>query len=338
MLKTLIDDLGPYLPQVQILVSDNASSDQTPQILKIWSERIGNENLFRYYRQKENIGASRNVVSLFYEAKTPWLWFLGDDDRINREFLPELFEVLHGAGAPSACIMVNWNGQIRGGKTGFGTYTDALSLFYEYGNAWAAVVRRDFALQTMETRNLRSAAETTIWPQTIIGFMGMFDAQPAPVYFSEKPHGELLLDWPSVTNKSYWVRSLHDLLKAAQVVAEQTQNTEVKKRLLRWSTPGFLGHIRAIIRFSLIQDEINYSKNCQQMLASNYGFKGLLWSIVLWISDRKKLLNFLAMTAWCLRHLKSPAAFEQKVKALKDTWNKEREEAAMLHKRTTDLF
>lgn len=67
--------------KVEIVVSDNASTDQTPVIIEEYVKKY--PDTIRYFRQAENIGADRNVDALFHLAEGTYVWVLGDDDLIE---------------------------------------------------------------------------------------------------------------------------------------------------------------------------------------------------------------------------------------------------------------
>ena len=81
-LATLLSALLPQLaglPQVELLISDNASSDKTEAMVR---GLIASGAPIRYYRQPENIGSDRNFVDCFERAKGVFFWLCGDDDVI----------------------------------------------------------------------------------------------------------------------------------------------------------------------------------------------------------------------------------------------------------------
>ena len=61
----------------EILVSDNASTDETAEVLRRFSDRR-----LRVVRQKENIGLLKNWNACLAEAKGEYIVFVSDDDRI----------------------------------------------------------------------------------------------------------------------------------------------------------------------------------------------------------------------------------------------------------------
>ncbi len=64
-------------PKLELLVSDNNSSDDTPSIVKAYMDR-GLE--IRYLRNTANIGADKNFLQCFEKAQGKYLWIIGDDD------------------------------------------------------------------------------------------------------------------------------------------------------------------------------------------------------------------------------------------------------------------
>jgi abequosyltransferase len=67
-------------PKIELLVSDNDSSDETPSIVKAYMDR-GLE--IRYLRNAANIGADRNFLQCFEKARGKYVWIIGDDDVVT---------------------------------------------------------------------------------------------------------------------------------------------------------------------------------------------------------------------------------------------------------------
>ncbi len=79
---------GASRGRVEIVVSDNASTDQSPVIIKEYAKQY--PEIISYFSQAENIGADRNVDSLFHLAKGTYVWVLGDDDLIENGAIEKL--------------------------------------------------------------------------------------------------------------------------------------------------------------------------------------------------------------------------------------------------------
>src|SRR5258708_7388899 len=63
--------------RIELLVSDNASTDETPAIVAGYVDR---RLQIRYLRNLSNIGADANFMQCFEKAKGKYVWLIGDDD------------------------------------------------------------------------------------------------------------------------------------------------------------------------------------------------------------------------------------------------------------------
>lgn len=75
-LESIISQAGDG---VEIVVSDNASTDDTEQIVRGYQQRFPR---ITYFRWDENAGADRNYLKVAELASGDYCWFLGSDDRI----------------------------------------------------------------------------------------------------------------------------------------------------------------------------------------------------------------------------------------------------------------
>jgi glycosyltransferase involved in cell wall biosynthesis len=64
---------------VEIVVCDNASTDDTPQVIQPYLGRTD----FRYYRNPVNIGMLGNLQATAHHARGRHVWVLGDDDLLK---------------------------------------------------------------------------------------------------------------------------------------------------------------------------------------------------------------------------------------------------------------
>lgn len=65
----------------EIVIRDNASADDTQEVIN----RFGDRHAIRCFRNEENIGAMRNMLSVPLDAKGEFVWLLGDDDLVAPE-------------------------------------------------------------------------------------------------------------------------------------------------------------------------------------------------------------------------------------------------------------
>ncbi|KAF0196337.1 MAG: abequosyltransferase [Bacillota bacterium] len=73
-----VNTIGPQLTDgVEIVISDNASSDDTQAVV---GELMQRWPAIRYVRQDQNVGLDRNLLYLVEQARGEYCWFVSDDD------------------------------------------------------------------------------------------------------------------------------------------------------------------------------------------------------------------------------------------------------------------
>jgi glycosyltransferase involved in cell wall biosynthesis len=78
-------------PELEVIVSDNASSDDTRAVCEPFLARYP---FVRYTRHVSNIGAFRNFASVRERARGEYFMWLSDDDWLDRNYLPRCVELL----------------------------------------------------------------------------------------------------------------------------------------------------------------------------------------------------------------------------------------------------
>lgn len=89
--------------QVEIVISDNCSSDHTSGIIEKWRLSFGQAKLL-INRNSENIGAIRNIAYCIQSATAPHVWVISDDDPIEDKALSKVFSTL--SANPELALMV----------------------------------------------------------------------------------------------------------------------------------------------------------------------------------------------------------------------------------------
>jgi Flp pilus assembly protein TadD len=79
--------------QVEMLVSDNASTDQTPELLERLADEFPSFAL-QFFVQEENLGLVGNIAWLVEAADSEYVWLLGDDDRPEPGAVAEILAAL----------------------------------------------------------------------------------------------------------------------------------------------------------------------------------------------------------------------------------------------------
>lgn len=75
-LPLLLKQTAPYRDVIEVIVCDNTSTDETPEVIK----QYRNEQGFYYFRNPENVGMLGNLRVTSQHAQGQYVWILGDDD------------------------------------------------------------------------------------------------------------------------------------------------------------------------------------------------------------------------------------------------------------------
>jgi glycosyltransferase involved in cell wall biosynthesis len=291
MLNLLTEAIAGHEADLEVVISDNCSPDETNEVILSWKHRQSSNLAITSIRQSTNVGASRNVVALLYLSSSDYFMFLGDDDRLNPGNFKRLLQLL-AEKRPSAVIQTMWPGRAKRSRSGIMNFDEALSFFYEYGNAWAGIVDRCAAIAAIDTRSLRKQIETNVWPQTIFGYLAMYDLSPLrPVEAVDYEIGRPLSESLNLTNKSYWIRSLNDLLQAATILQNITSTSSVSQSFVSFRSPGLTGHIRAIFLYTIVDADKSSLSELRILLSRNFSLRGRIAANILRISECPSILN-----------------------------------------------
>lgn len=83
--------------KVEVIVSDNASTDNTAEIVKSYQNRFDN---IRYYQNSENIGFDRNLLNVVEKSTGEYCLTIGDDDALFPDSLALLLDKIESSKAP----------------------------------------------------------------------------------------------------------------------------------------------------------------------------------------------------------------------------------------------
>ena len=91
-ISTALDSILPQLEEgVEIVISDNASTDNTAQIINLYQKT--NPSI-RYFRNDENVGFDRNVDLAVRRAKGTFVWLFADDDIMHIGGIKKVLDVI----------------------------------------------------------------------------------------------------------------------------------------------------------------------------------------------------------------------------------------------------
>jgi glycosyltransferase involved in cell wall biosynthesis len=78
LLPLLVDEVENE-PRIELIISDNASPDETPSVVE---EFVARGLRVRYIRNPQNIGPDANFLQCFEQARGKYVWIFSDDDLI----------------------------------------------------------------------------------------------------------------------------------------------------------------------------------------------------------------------------------------------------------------
>src|SRR5664279_2820781 len=80
-----------YETSIEILISDNDSSDNTGDIVQKY---ISDGYPITYHRNKDNIGSDRNFIQCFRLAKGKYVLIMGDDDILLERAIETILNII----------------------------------------------------------------------------------------------------------------------------------------------------------------------------------------------------------------------------------------------------
>jgi abequosyltransferase len=90
---------------VELIVSDNASTDETPEVMARWAGAFASRGIpARFGRNGDNVGAIRNIASCIQRARGSHVWVVGDDDRVDDGALAFVLDTL--ADHPNLALLI----------------------------------------------------------------------------------------------------------------------------------------------------------------------------------------------------------------------------------------
>lgn len=339
MLSELIAAIGEFSESVEVIISNNCSKDDTEGVIARFCRDAPAGLSVKHQRHDRNIGPSKNIISLFYMASTPYFMYLADDDTLYKDGFIRILKVLNSDSSPSAVLCANLFGKLHGHKFGFTSYRDASSLFYEYGNSWSAIVDPKAAIEAVESRDLRGAAEATVWAQTVYGYLAMYDSRSKPIYIANFEYGGSLTgQWETVSNKFYWVTSLYGLLVSAVLIDRAVGENWIKRDFFRLRVPGFYKHVKAIFWYALIADSHACTLELRNILKREFGVLGFIWSQIFKLSDNKIAVQRVYQWGFMVSRLESKKKFMDKLSFARDQYILQVDQAVEQKKRYGDWF
>jgi glycosyltransferase involved in cell wall biosynthesis len=87
-----VASIGENWDKIELIVCDNASTDNTAEICAKWKQRLGSK--LKVFRNSENVGLVRNCLLSIERATAKYVWAIGDDDPIKKSAVGQVLDIL----------------------------------------------------------------------------------------------------------------------------------------------------------------------------------------------------------------------------------------------------
>ena len=84
-LDSVLSSAKEYESKIEIVISDNASTDNTQAVV---NEYMKMHSIIRYHRNDRNLGGESNFYIAAEKASGKYIWILGDDDKVAIKSVP----------------------------------------------------------------------------------------------------------------------------------------------------------------------------------------------------------------------------------------------------------
>ena len=162
LLATLRSELAGMASVVTVMVSDNASSDRTPEVTRAmqaeWPELV-------VRRQVTNVGGDENFCSCVDLVTSRYFWILSDDDLPKRGVIRQLLDLLRARAPWLVYMQSEWLAPVTGPDQGervgaLRTRQLDTAAFARQVHVWitflsGVIVNRDQLLQMLEGQPIR---------------------------------------------------------------------------------------------------------------------------------------------------------------------------------------
>lgn len=275
-LKDLLDQLIEQVrdfqlePHIEILVSNNDSSDDTEAIVLVLREQ---HSFIKYHRNPENIGAKSNVIRSMEMAESDFVMVLGDDDRIRYDCLKEILFLLNTLDQPGILIDKS-NSKVAGNFDNQPLpLEDLIENFYWYiGNAGVFIVRTEYMRKLLAEVNYDGLNEC--WPQTQAMIFGSIKAPGNKIYvYDLHIHARSIHEEVMIYNSFYlWRTCTLELVNSINGIRSLI-NAEIYQAALKYIKSSMPQQLFNILQCGIfVDDKLQRRKTGKHIISKAYLF------------------------------------------------------------------
>ena len=81
---------GLNYSEIEICVSDNNSTDDTADVIKVFSKDLN----IKYFHQEKNLGFGKNFINVVSMATGEFVWMIGDDDLLMTDSISKVIKLI----------------------------------------------------------------------------------------------------------------------------------------------------------------------------------------------------------------------------------------------------
>lgn len=248
--------------EIQVVVSDNASCDQTSELCATWARRLSGRLVYR--RNDRNLGGPANLVWAMESGSAEYCMYIGDDDRLICGKLAEAVSFLRAHRWASLCLFAHRDflseqlaRRPERHEARLSVSDAAAQYFFCAGIPAGSAIRLDLLRGAAAGLGAESLARTN-WPQVVLAFLAAhMSSEPLPVAVRHgglahvsQHHDENTL----YTAWTCWFTWIQGLVAAAELVdgsigggfLERACDDIFTERRLRYAVSKTLDHLLAI--------------------------------------------------------------------------------------------
>jgi glycosyltransferase involved in cell wall biosynthesis len=233
--------------EVEILISDNGSDDDTQAVVE---ERARRYPYVRYIRNERNMGMRFNLLQVMRRADGEYCMLIGDDDRLTEgspaaiiksltkyRGIPALF--LHQAGGNNVFTDIDEDQPVTLERI-------CSDYFYDIGQAGVFVLETDRARSVIDEYGIEFFND--FWPQTQVMCIGLARTERASVITPiEAVNSNLHRSLSVYTSYYLWHISFVDLFRTAKDIAPMI-GKNLYEKISRTFAPRLKG-LKTVIQF-----------------------------------------------------------------------------------------